>query len=100
LSQRQLAMRMQVPRTYISKIENEKAMPTLSSMDRLARALSVTIPDLLRGGELTARERIREINADPFLSQLLPDLMKLDAMQRGTLLGEIKTMALRSRRSA
>ena len=32
LSQRQLAGRMGVPRTYISKIENGKAMPTLSSL--------------------------------------------------------------------
>src|SRR5579871_6940522 len=30
LSQRQLAARMSVPRTYVSKIENEKATPTLS----------------------------------------------------------------------
>ncbi len=43
LSQRQLAARMNVPRTYISKIENGKAMPTLSSLDRLAKALQVDI---------------------------------------------------------
>ena len=49
LSQRQLALRMQVPRTYVSKIENEKATPTLSSLARLARALEVTVPDLLSG---------------------------------------------------
>ena len=36
LSQRQLALRMGVPRTYVSKIENEKATPTLSSLARLA----------------------------------------------------------------
>src|SRR5947209_5515019 len=29
LSQRQLALRMSVPRTYVSKIENDKATPTL-----------------------------------------------------------------------
>ena len=29
-------MRMGVPRTYVSKIENEKATPTLSSLARLA----------------------------------------------------------------
>src|SRR6516225_8105609 len=46
LSQRQLAMRMQVPRTYVSKIENEKAMPTLSSLYRLATALEVSVADL------------------------------------------------------
>ena len=39
---------MNVPRTYISKIENGKAMPTLSSLDRLARALQVDISALLR----------------------------------------------------
>src|ERR1700748_447950 len=43
LSQRQLAGRMQVPRTYISKIENGKAMPTLSSLARLAPAPEVDI---------------------------------------------------------
>lgn len=100
LSQRQLALRMQVPRTYISKIENEKAMPTLSSMERLAKALQVTVPDLLRGGELTARERALEITSDPFMAELLPDLLKLDSMQRSTLMGEVRTMAMRSRRSA
>ena len=47
LSQRQLALRMGVPRTYVSKIENEKATPTLSSLARLAAALEVSVPDLL-----------------------------------------------------
>ena len=41
LSQRQLATRMSVPRTYVSKIENDKATPTLSSLERLARALDL-----------------------------------------------------------
>src|SRR6266404_5476133 len=44
LSQRQLALRMNVPRTYVSKIENDKATPTLSSLERLARALEVAVP--------------------------------------------------------
>jgi transcriptional regulator with XRE-family HTH domain len=43
LSQRQLAGRMQVPRTYISKIENGKAIPTLGSLERLASALEVDV---------------------------------------------------------
>jgi transcriptional regulator with XRE-family HTH domain len=100
MSQRQLAARMQVPRTYVSKIENEKAMPTLSSLQRLAVALRVSVPDLLRGGELTLQERTRDLVADPFMAQLMPYLTKLDTMQRATLVGELKTMALRSRRSA
>src|SRR5438132_3623809 len=43
MSQRQLALRMNVPRTYVSKLENDKATPTLSSLDRLARALEVGV---------------------------------------------------------
>ena len=31
-----------MPRTYVSKIENEKATPTLSSLERLAKALEVS----------------------------------------------------------
>ncbi len=56
LSQRQLAGRMSVPRTYVSKIENEKATPTLSSLERLARALEVSVPELLSGGETSRQD--------------------------------------------
>src|ERR1700746_2734137 len=72
LSQRQLATRMAVPRTYVSKIENEKATPTLSSLERLARALEVTVPDLLSGGERNRQEEIRELVKDQFIAELLP----------------------------
>ncbi len=100
MSQRQLALRMQVPRTYVSKIENDKAMPTLSSMDRLARALGVSMADLLNRGELTLTERSRELMADPFLSTMMPDLLKLDSMQRASLVAELRALSQRSRRSA
>jgi hypothetical protein len=42
LSQRQLADRMEVPRTYVSKLENYKAAPILRNIPRLASALEVT----------------------------------------------------------
>jgi len=58
---RQLAGRMGVPRTYVSKIENEKATPTLSSLERLARALEVGVPDLLSGGERSRQEEVNEL---------------------------------------
>ena len=64
LSQRQLALRMSVPRTYVSKIENEKATPTLSSLERLARALEVSVPDLLSGGEQNRQEEMRDLMED------------------------------------
>ena len=61
---------MSVPRTYVSKIENEKATPTLSSLERLARALEVTVPDLLSGGERNRQEEIGELMKDQFIAEL------------------------------
>src|ERR1700757_1913837 len=63
LSQRQLAGRMGVPRTYVSKIENEKATPTLSSLERLARALEVSVPDLLHECGPSRDDDVRQLLA-------------------------------------
>src|SRR5512142_45842 len=79
LSQRQLALRMHVPRTYVSKIENEKATPTLSSLERLAQAFNVRIPDLLNGGN--RNDELRELMADSFIAELVPYLAQLSGMQ-------------------
>src|SRR6201993_3422877 len=81
LSQRQLAARMSVPRTYVSKIENEKATPTLSSLERLTRALEVTVPDLLSGGERSRQEEIRELMQDQFIADVMPFVSQLNGLQ-------------------
>ncbi len=99
MSQRQLALRMGVPRTYVSKIENKKATPTLSSLDRLAAALRVSVPDLLAGGN-TREAELRELIADEFVSELLPFLSNLNAMQMTGVLTQIRDMSLHIRRSA
>jgi transcriptional regulator with XRE-family HTH domain len=100
LSQRQLAARMAVPRTYVSKIENEKATPTLSSLERLARALEVTVPDLLSGGERNRQEEIRELIQDPFVAELMPFLSDLNGMQMSSILAQVRDLTVRPRRTA
>ena len=70
LSQRQLAGRMQVPRTYISKIENGKAIPTLGSLERLATALEVEMSQLVRDARSRREEEVAAIFADPFLAEI------------------------------
>lgn len=101
LSQRQLAGRMQVPRTYISKIENAKACPTLSSLQRLADALEVNICDLLRDGRSRRQEETQSIFADPFLAELAACVSHMDAMQRSVFLNQVRDMATgRNRRTA
>jgi len=93
LSQRQLAGRMQVPRTYISKIENGKAIPTLGSLERLANALEVDICQLVRDGRSQRDEEIAEIFADPFLAELAQYLPKLETLQRSLLLNQARDRA-------
>jgi len=100
LSQRQLATRMSVPRTYVSKIENEKATPTLSSLERLARALEVTVPDLLTGGERNRQEEIRDLVQDPFVAEMLPFLAQLNGMQMSSILTQVRDLTVRPRRTA
>lgn len=91
---------MSVPRTYVSKIENEKATPTLSSLERLARALEVTVPDLLSGGERSRQEEIAELIKDPFVAEMLPYISQLNGMQMSSVLAQVRDLTLRPRRTA
>ncbi len=93
LSQRQLAARMQVPRTYISKIENGKAMPTLSSLERLAGALDAPIGELLYDARSQRDQTVAAVFADPFLSEVLPFAGGLSAFQQQVLLSQARDMA-------
>jgi ribosome-binding protein aMBF1 (putative translation factor) len=72
LSQRQLAGRMQVPRTYISKIENG------SRRD----------------------EEVAAIMADSFLAEIAALLPHLDSLHRTLLYGSVRDMASGRRRTA
>ena len=100
LSQRQLAARMNVPRTYISKIENGKAMPTLSSLDRLARALDVDISALLRDAPTRHSNETAMLMTDPFLAEIAHYAAQLDALQRTIFLNHVRELAAGRRRSA
>jgi transcriptional regulator with XRE-family HTH domain len=100
LSQRQLAGRMQVPRTYISKIENGKAMPTLSSLERLATALEVDMCNLLHDARNRQHDEAFSVLTDPFLSEIAPLISKLDALQRSMFLNQVRDMAMGRRRTA
>jgi len=99
LSQRQLAMRMCVPRTYVSKIENEKACPTLGSLERLAGALHVQVRDLLTTGR-TVDDEVRELAQDEFIAELMPYIRKLSGMQWTSVLNQVRELTAMTRRSA
>ena len=100
LSQRQLAGRMQVPRTYISKIENGKAIPTLGSLERLAVALEVDLSRLVRDSRSRRDEEVAVILADPFLAEIASILPQLDSLHRTLFAGAVRDMATGRRRTA
>jgi len=100
LSQRQLAGRMQVPRTYISKIENGKAIPTLGSLERLASALEVDLCQLVRDSRSRRDEEVASILGDPFLAEIAALLPQLDPMQRTLIYGAVRDAATGRRRTA
>ena len=93
LSQRQLAGRMGVPRTYISKIENGKAMPTLGSLDRLARALQVDISALLRDAPTRHRDESAVLLGDPFLAEIARYTAHLNETQKSIFLNHVRELA-------
>ncbi len=99
LSQRQLAQRMSVPRTYVSKIENEKACPTLSSLERLAVALRVRVCDLLSTGR-SHEDEVRELVQDEFIAELLPYMRKLNGVQWMSVITQLREMTAMPRRLA
>ena len=100
LSQRQLANRMQVPRTYISKIENGKAIPTLGSLERLADALEVDVCQLVRDRRSRREEEVAAILADPFLAEIAALLPHMDSLQRTLFYGAVRDKAAGQRRTA
>ncbi len=100
LSQRQLAGRMQVPRTYISKIENGKAIPTLGSLERLANALEVDVCQLVRDTRSRREEEVTSILTDPFLAEIASLLPRLDSLHRTLFLGALRDKATGQRRTA
>jgi transcriptional regulator with XRE-family HTH domain len=100
LSQRQLAGRMQVPRTYISKIENGKAIPTLGSLERLANALEVDVSQLVRDSRSRREEEVAAILADPFLAEIAALLPHLDSLHRTLIYGSVRDAATGRRRTA
>jgi transcriptional regulator with XRE-family HTH domain len=87
LTQCVLASRMNVPRTYISKVEMGRVVPTLGTLSRIAVALEVTVTDLLSNEAERRRENeMAHILADPFLTEIARVVEKLSAVQRALIL--------------
>lgn len=85
LSQRDLAARVQCPRTYISKIERGRVLPTLGSLERIAEGLNTTIQKLLSDeATFAASIQTEALLQNPFLAEiasLLPNVSSTDRLR-------------------
>lgn len=57
ISQEELALRADVDRTFVSRLERGIRQPTITTMIALAQAMGVTAADLVREVELALRRR-------------------------------------------
>lgn len=48
MSQGDLCRKLQVDRAYMSNLENGKKNPTLATIEKVAKALNVTVADLMQ----------------------------------------------------
>jgi hypothetical protein len=55
----------------------------------LARALEVTVADLLSGGKRTRQEEISDLTKDPFVAELAPFVSRLSGIQMASVLGRL-----------
>lgn len=94
LTQRVLACRMNVPRTYISKVELGRVVPSLSTLWRIAAGLEVSVTYLLCDeSERRRDDEIARILADPFLSEIAQVVDKLNAVHRALVLRAVREAA-------
>jgi len=95
LSQRQIAVRLAGPRTYVSKLENGKAAPTLPSLLRVAEAIETTVADLLRAAasEQDREAEVRALMKDQFIAALLPHVSQLSDQARRIVISKVSAMA-------
>ena len=94
LSQRELAQRLNVPRTYLSKVETGKVLPTIATLSRLAGVLGVEVHQLL-----FPREAL-ELSQDSFLLEIASMIQSLTPEQRAVILRATRDMALRPKHAA
>ena len=93
LSQSKLAQLMKVPRTYISKVEMSRTVPTIATLYRMASALEIEVHQLLCDPWLHRRE-LEAISHDPFLREVAQFVDKLNPQQRAVILRAVRSAAL------
>jgi transcriptional regulator with XRE-family HTH domain len=94
LSQMDLAHRLNVPRTYLSKVETCKVLPTIGTLYRLAGALRVEVHQLLLSSEAL------ELSQDSFLVEIASMIDSLAPEQKAVILRAVRDISIRRKQAA
>jgi transcriptional regulator with XRE-family HTH domain len=91
MTQRVLACRMNVPRTYISKLETGRVVPALATLERIAAGLDVSVTYLLCDESARGRDDvIAGILNDPFLAEIAQLADQLNPVHRALILRAVR----------
>ena len=86
-----LSATMNVPRTYISKVEMGRVMPTLETLGRFGAALGISVAHLLSNDSERLRDdAIGRIMDDPFVAEIAQLADRLDAVHRALILRAVR----------
>lgn len=90
LTQTDIRNRAGISRSYLSRIESGRMIPSLATMEKLATALELTIAELLQP---VKRETTEDVLQDDFIQQLRPLLKRLEDFQRAYLVRKLQQLA-------
>jgi transcriptional regulator with XRE-family HTH domain len=91
MTQHALACRMNVHRTYISKVELGRVVPALATLERIAAGLEVSVIYLLCDESERRRDDvIAGILNDPFLAEIAQVADKLNPVHRALILHAVR----------
>jgi transcriptional regulator with XRE-family HTH domain len=91
LRQGQLARILKIPRTYLSRIENNRLLPGPMMIPRIAAALAIPIAELLPG-KPNRTAGGRSADADPIAAALLNQFVQLRSWEMEEVLTTARRM--------
>ena len=89
-TQREMAKRAALPRTYISRIEHSELVPGPAVVDRIAKALGIALRDLLP----PALPEASNGHPDPFWTALLLDFVQLEPRQMTAIVSSARALVI------
>lgn len=90
LTQTDIRNRAGISRSYLSRIESGRMIPSLATMEKLASALHLSMAELLQP---VKTETTEDVLQDDFIQQLRPLLKRLEDYQRAYLIRRLQQMA-------